>query len=289
MDRTDRDPVDPLSAATDLARSVGEWGTRGSFFALVAALERGLGGGALGTEARPADERIRFRHSPSLAFAAGDVAKVAIDVEAGTAEVETTFLGTSGPVSALPVFMLEEIAQEDPDRPLRRELLDLFHHRALSLFFRSVQRLRPASVMKADGSDFWSQRLVAAAGAESSGLSMADRLRILPLLATSRRSALGLREALRVLVRRHLQNDAIEIELRELEGDRVPFAEACRTRLGRSSHTLGRETVLGGRAADPAPCAPGPCNSRRTRSSRGSGSRPARPATRAARSPDRRS
>lgn len=253
MERADRNAADPVTPedGAELARSVGEWGTRGSFFALVEALERRLGGGALGTEARPADERIRFRHSPALAFAAGDVARAHVDAEAGVAEIETTFLGTSGAVSVLPIFMLEEIAQEDPDRPLRRELVDLFHHRALSLLFRSVQRLRPAAVMRADGSDFWSQRLVAAAGAESSELSMPERLRILPLLATSRRSALGLQEALRILVRRRLESDAIHIEIRELAGDAVPIAETCRTKLGRAAHALGRETVLGGRAPDP--------------------------------------
>lgn len=251
MDRTDGHAADPLIERAALARAAAEWGTRGSFFGLVAALERGLGGQAVGTEARPGDERIRFRHSPALAFAAGDVARVSVDEETGVAEVETTFLGTSGGVGALPIFMLEEIAQEEADRPLRRELLDLFHHRALSLLFRSVQRLRPGAVMRGDGSDFWSRRLVAAAGAESSALSMPERLRILPLLATSRRSALGLREALRVLVRRRLERDSVRIELRELAGDRVPIAASCRTSLGRSAHALGRETVLGTRAADP--------------------------------------
>jgi type VI secretion system protein ImpH len=232
-----------------LVRSLNEWGTRGSFFAVVAALERAQGGDVLGTEARPSEERIRFRHCPSLAFASGDVTRVGVDDAQGAVEIETTFLGTSGLVGALPAFMLEEIAQDDSDRPLRRELLDVFHHRALSLLYRSVQRLRLSSVMRRGGDDFWSQRLVAAAGAPVSRLEMDERLRILPLLATSRRSALGLERALHILVSRRL-GSTVNLELRELRGQRVAIADPCRTRLGRRAHALGRDTVLGARAAD---------------------------------------
>lgn len=246
MDAAHRDPVDPL--IEDALRSAGR---RASFFALVEALERRLGGAPLGTDARPADERIRFGHSPALAFAASDVTRVELAPE-GVARVETTFLGTTGTVGPLPLFMLEEVASEDPDRAVRRDLLDVFHHRALSLLHRSVQRLRPSAVLRADGSDFWSQRLVAAAGADASELAMPDRLAILPLLATSRRSALGFERALRILVRRRLPGAAITIELCELSGAHVPIADRSRTRLGRSAHALGRETVLGGRAADPS-------------------------------------
>lgn len=255
MERALGHAADPVTAAgapsAELAGAIATHGGGASFFALVAALERALGGGAIGTEARPEAERIRFRHSSALAFAAGDVARADVDPERARAEIETTFLGTSGAVGAIPIFMREEIAQEDPDAPLRRDLLDVFHHRAVSLLYRSVQRLRPAAVMHADGGDFWSRRLVAAAGAEASALSMPERLSILPLLATSRRSALGLQQALRILVRRRLGERAPELELRELAGTRVPVAEPCRTRLGRSAHALGSETVLGRRASDP--------------------------------------
>ncbi len=247
MDRTDRNTAHPLMS--EFHRNLSEWGTRGSFFAVVAALEQTLGGGLLGTESRPSEERIRFRHCSSLAFAAGDVTRVDVDDVRGAVEIETTFLGASGPVGALPAFMLEEIAQEDSERPLRRELLDVFHHRALSLLYRSIQRLRISSVMQRGGGDFWSQRLVAAAGVEVSRLEMEERLRILPLLATSRRSALGLERALHILVSRRL-GDSVRLELRELHGERVALADPCRTRLGKSAHALGREIVLGARAAD---------------------------------------
>lgn len=231
---------------TDL---VSAGGTRGSFFAVVAAFERILGGSPIGTESRPSEERIRFRHCPTLAFAAGDVVRLELDEAKRTVEIETTFLGASGPVSALPAFMLDELAQEDSEQAPRRELLDVFHHRALSLLYRSVQRLRPASIMRREGDDFWSQRLVAAAGADTSRLDMDERLRVLPLLMTSRRSALGLERTVRILVARRLRRE-IDLELRELRGERVAMADACRMRLGQSAHALGRDTVLGARAAD---------------------------------------
>ncbi|AKF08813.1 type VI secretion system baseplate subunit TssG [Sandaracinus amylolyticus] len=246
MDAADGHAVDPLSA---LHGALATSGRRASFFALVAALERRLGSAALGTEARPADERVRLGHSPALTFAASDVSNVALDGD--RARVESTFLGTAGTIGPLPLFMLEEIAAEDPDRAVRRDLLDVFHHRALSLLYRSVQRLRPSAVLRDDGSDFWSRRLVAAAGADASALTMPERIAILPLLATSRRSALGFQRALQILVRRRVPAARLVIEIRELAGDRVPIAERSRMRLGRSSHALGRETVLGANAADP--------------------------------------
>ena len=153
MDAPHRNPRAALTAAGELDRVELEDRAPGaSFFALVAHLERALGGARLGGDGRAEDERLRLRHDPSLAFQAGEVASVGVDAH-GRTTIETTFLGLSGAVGPLPVFLREEVACEDPDRGVRRDLLDVFHHRALSLLYRGVQSRRPLATMAPDHGD----------------------------------------------------------------------------------------------------------------------------------------
>lgn len=252
MDAPHRNPRAALTAAGELDRVELEDRAPGaSFFALVAHLERALGGARLGGDGRAEDERLRLRHDPSLAFQAGEVASVGVDAH-GRTTIETTFLGLSGAVGPLPVFLREEVACEDPDRGVRRDLLDVFHHRALSLLYRGVQSRRPLATIARDHGDAWSARMLALASLEHASLTRAERLCVLPLLATGRRSALRCLAAWRVLFRRRLGTGAPRLALRELAGTRTPLPEPARMRLGRTAHALGRDAVVGARALDVA-------------------------------------
>lgn len=236
-----------------------------AFGPLVAFLERLTPGAArVGGLGPVGEELLRFRHHPSLTFHAGDVASVALrdvppppespDEGRRVLEVCTQFLGVTGAVTPLPLYLAEEVAQEDPDRPVRRELLDVFHHRLLSLLYRLEAKYRLAGEMTSDLSDDWSRRLQALAGLDRyeggkpTALEPWRLLRILPLLASSARTAERLEMALEGALGAALEGARVAV--RQFEGRWVEIEPERRFRLGRANHALGRTTVLGSRAYD---------------------------------------
>jgi type VI secretion system protein ImpH len=103
----------------------------------------------VGEDAAPRRESARFRAMPSHAFPAGAIAEVTggrkgpDNAEPGPPEVTTAFFGLTGPSAALPAhytsLLIERIRAKDY---ALRDFLDLFHHRATSLFYRAWRKYR---------------------------------------------------------------------------------------------------------------------------------------------------
>ncbi|MFL5348280.1 MAG: type VI secretion system baseplate subunit TssG [Hyalangium sp.] len=238
------------------------------FLQLVALLERLTSSAVrVGGDGPPAEEAIRFRHDPSLVFSSGDVSQVRLvprvsewgEAQGGPKhifEVVTTFLGLTGASSPLPGYMVEEIAQEDPDRPLRRQFLDLFHHRLLSLLYRALSRYMPEGEATRAGDDVWSRRVLALAGLDTYergpavGLSVAQLLRLAPLLATRARTARTLELGLMDVLRNDLGQARITV--RQFAGSWVEVESEQRMKLGKLNSHLGRTSMLGGKLFDRA-------------------------------------
>jgi type VI secretion system protein ImpH len=251
-----------------LLTTVEELGTaapRLGFFAVVALLERLSTGAARVGETGPADaEAIRFRHDPSLAFSASDVSALSV-AGAGDAddaprppvvEVLSTFLGLTGSVTPLPPYLAEEVAGEDPDRAHRRDFLDVFHHRALSLFYRIQARYDLASEYTSGELDRWARRVLALAGLDAytqlpvSTLPSWRLLRLAPLLARRSRTARMLEVALEDVLEEELQGARVTV--RQFVGTWAELPDAQLMRLGRSTAALGRTGVLGRKVFNPA-------------------------------------
>ncbi|WP_240359335.1 type VI secretion system baseplate subunit TssG [Pyxidicoccus trucidator] len=260
MDTAQRREDDLLAAtAQQLAPQASQFG----FFELVAYLERLTPDAVRVGDLGPVlEERIRFRHDPSLAFASGDVSAVTLrqmparpdvpDSKRPLFEVVTTFLGLTGASSPLPSQMAEEVAQEDPDHPVRREFLDLFHHRLLSLLFRVLCRYRVTSELTSDCTDEWSRRMLSLAGLDTyekerpGTLPPWRLLRIAHLLACHTRSAERLELALTDLLGEHLGEARVTVN--QFVGRWVDID--ARTQLGRAHRQLGRNFLLGSKAVD---------------------------------------
>ncbi|WNG60595.1 type VI secretion system baseplate subunit TssG [Archangium gephyra] len=251
---------DPLVEA---ARLLGGMAKEVGFFQLVAYIERLTAGAArVGSVGPVIEEMIRFRHDSSLGFSSGDVSevtlrKVPVRAEEPYArrqlfEVVTQFLGLTGSVSPLPMYIAEEIAQEDPDHAVRREFLDLFHHRLLSLLYRIESKYRVTSESNSTNTDQWSRRLLALAGFDTyesqrtSKLPTRKLLRIVPLLASRARTAEKMEAALEDVLGDSLEGARVRVE--QFVGRWVDID--ARLQLGRNNHILGRNTVLGGKAFD---------------------------------------
>ena len=99
---------------------------------------------AVGGDALPKHEAVRFRAHQSLSFPASeifDLAETADDKR--PPQLTVSFIGLTGPMGALPRWytelLLERIRHKDFTL---RDFLDLFNHRLISLFFRAWEKNR---------------------------------------------------------------------------------------------------------------------------------------------------
>jgi len=245
-----------------------------SFFALVATLERLTPDAArVGGDGPVADEVLRFRHDPSMGFSASDVVQASIrdaprkpsaphEGRREVVELLTSFLGVTGSVSPLPLYLPAEVAQDPSPHGVQRDFLDVFHHRLLSLLYRLWMRYQVGREALSSADDPWAKRILALAGFDAFDeratlpLAPGELLQLAPLLAGRARTARTLELALQIALRDDLELDEhgepLMPRIEQLVGAFVTLDDAQRMRLARATAVLGRTSVLGGRVRDRA-------------------------------------
>lgn len=264
MDASDRQPTASLDTPSPERLAALHLG----FEALVRLLERLTSDAVrVGELGPPTSEGLRFHHDPSLSFHANDVVSLTVGPSAPDPEnvlapthpvyhVTSSFLGLTGSVSPLPGYFAEEIVFEDADNPIRRDFLDLFHHRLLSLFFRSVVRYRLSAEHTAELKDAWSHRVLALLGLDvyqqppPGKLAAARLLQFAPLLAQKSRGPRALEVGLQVALEDDLAGARVRVQ--EYAGRWTGVDEPSWTQLGRKCTTLGQDVLLGRRIFDRA-------------------------------------
>jgi type VI secretion system protein ImpH len=173
------------------------------FFQAVALLQR-LRGDAhhVGGFATPGDEAVRFSANPRLAFPASEIQQLALRGDM-PAEMMVNFMGLTGPSGVLPYVYSELILERlrAKDTSLAR-FLEIFDHRAISLFYRAWERSRFQVNYALKGRDLFSRYLLDLLGLGTDGLR--DRQNIedealmpfISLLAMQARSAQSLEQVL---------------------------------------------------------------------------------------------
>jgi len=100
----------------------------------------------VGYDHAPAEEAVRFRALPSLAFPSAEIAAILGDEAGAVAEplrMIVAFLGLTGPAGVLPEHYTAMVISRIRDRDYAlREFLDLFTHRTVSLFYRAWEKYR---------------------------------------------------------------------------------------------------------------------------------------------------
>jgi type VI secretion system protein ImpH len=248
----DRDQAAPVAWPEDLLRRGGELG----FFGFVALVERLAGapvrvGGDGPLEAEP----VRFRHDPAMTFSAGDLTSLrALPGAHPRLELMTSFLGLTGAVTPLPLYVAEELA-DDGVEDAQRGFLDLFHHRLLSLLYRAYVKYRLGAEVSTAATDAWTRRLLALAGVDSltqrSALPSGAVLSLLPALVSARRSPAALEDALRLVLEAELQGGA-QVRVVPFVGEWASLDPRDVCRLGLAGTRLGEDLVLGARVFDRA-------------------------------------
>jgi len=111
------------------------------FFQAVQLLERLSPGTApVGHFVQPHTETVRFSVHPSLAFPASEIQSLTYR-ENEPPLMSVNFMGLTGPLGVLPIHYTEFIQRRQAEGDTSaRDFLDLFHHRIISLFYRSWQK-----------------------------------------------------------------------------------------------------------------------------------------------------
>ncbi|HET6762813.1 MAG TPA: type VI secretion system baseplate subunit TssG [Longimicrobiaceae bacterium] len=133
-------PIAPLEAAE---RALAAQPATFGFFQAVRTLERLRPGRArIGRFADPGDEVVRLAVHPSIAFPPSEVHALALGAD-GPARMSVNFMGLTGPQGVLPLHYTLLVRQHDRAKDgAAGAFLDLFHHRALSLFYRAWEKGR---------------------------------------------------------------------------------------------------------------------------------------------------
>jgi len=156
----------------------------------------------VGDVADPAEEPVRFSVPASLAFPPSEIRSVEERPD-GPLRMTVNFLGLIGPQGVLPdhyTLMVAERLQRR-DRALR-DFFDIFHHRILSLFYRSWEKSRFPVAYERSGQDPLTRHLrdlVGIGGAAAPAPDASPRVALLHyagLLLPQPRSALGLEQLL---------------------------------------------------------------------------------------------
>lgn len=237
-----------------LVRLLESEGNRFGFFQAVQLLHRLVPGATpVGELGPPSMEPIRFQHDPSLVFHAGDVDSIQVDQHNGAlrAVMTTTFLGLTGTASPLATVFGEEVLRaESAGESSLRGFYDLFHHRLVSLFYRTWKKYRFTSSFRLDASDIFTRRMLSFVGVDIAGatprrgLLPLEVLSLAPLVATRTRPA----RTLQIVLERVLHGAKVTIEPFVLR--RVQIREDDRTLVARQNNVLGVNFTIGRTVAD---------------------------------------
>jgi type VI secretion system protein ImpH len=150
----------------------------------------------------PEDEAVHFKVNQRLGFPASEIQSLGVDGD-GQPEMMVNFMGLTGPMGVLPYTYCELILERAraKDHSLAA-FLDIFNHRAISLFYRAWQRTNFAVNYSTAGHDLFTEHMLDLAGLGTAGLS--DRqdvddealLHYVALVASQQRSAVALEQVI---------------------------------------------------------------------------------------------
>lgn len=202
----------------------------------------------LGASLRPVDDALRLSQNPSLAFAAATLASFKSAEEGKPSQLAVNFFGMFGPNGPLPLHLTEYARDRlrNSDDPAFSEFLDIFHHRMLSLFYRSWASAQPTVNFDRPEQDRFSVYTGALFGLGMPSLRNRDdipdlvKLHFAGRLSSQTRNA----EGLAAMISSFFKVPAV---IEQFVGEWMVLPDDCRCRLGVSPQTgtLGVNTAIG--------------------------------------------
>lgn len=200
-------------------------------------------------------EALRFRANLSLGFPSADIQsieKAEQQAEGKLPELLCTvnFLGLYGPASPLPAFYTEELMPYVEDENTARHFLDLYHHRLVSLLYRSWEKYRYYLHYRPGATDQFSKQIFALFGLgfvkpdDGSAIQLEKLIPITGLLALRARSAKSISGALSVYF------EGLPVSIDEYIEQEVEIDSSQWTSLGIDNCSLGQSAFVGKRVKD---------------------------------------
>jgi len=150
----------------------------------------------------PEDEVVRFSVNQRLGFPASQIQKLAVGGDA-RAEMLVNFMGLTGPLGVLPYTYSELILERARAKDYSlAAFLDIFNHRAISLFYRAWQKSRFPVTYSSGSTDLFTRYLLDLVGLGTTGLRNRQEiddealLHYVSLVAMQARSATALEQML---------------------------------------------------------------------------------------------
>jgi type VI secretion system protein ImpH len=202
----------------------------------------------LGASLRPVDDALRLTQNPSLAFAAATLASFKPAEEGKPSQLAVNFFGMFGPNGPLPLHLTEYARDRlrNSDDPAFSEFLDIFHHRMLSLFYRSWASAQPTVNFDRPEQDRFSVYTGALFGLGMPSLRNRDEIPDLVKLHFAGRLSSQTRnaEGLAAMISSFFKVPAV---IEQFVGEWMELPDDCRCRLGVSPQTgtLGVNVAIG--------------------------------------------
>jgi type VI secretion system protein ImpH len=244
-------PPPAPAAAPDVLAPVRQAPHTYGFFALLRLLEAVHSDRPrLGQSTRPSEDAVRLGQEPSVTHAPAALADWERGAEGLPDRLLVHFFGLFGPDGPLPLH-LTEYARERRDRhkdPTFVRFADLFHHRALSLFYRAWANGRPTVSFDRPGQDRFGHYLGALIGLSTPALRDRDampdltKLHFAGHLAAQTRHAEGMAAILSAFF-------TMPVHVEEFSGGWLTLPRSDHSRLtgGAETAALGRTVLLGAR------------------------------------------
>jgi len=197
---------------------------------------------------------VRVRPAVSLAFPAADVQSVEVEEPPVSAapryRVTTSFMGLYSSDSPLPTFYAEDFFWKEDNQEAVRDFVDIFHHRALSLLYRTWEKYRHNSQFRHEGSDEIVRRIYSLIGLGTvpliriTGLPSVRLLRYAGLITQKPHSA----AALAGILKDYFSLSGVRVD--QCVERWVPINPSQQNRLGIRNCSLGRDLSIGERVRD---------------------------------------
>ncbi len=157
----------PVRAADQTLRYIGENATRMDLFATMRLIEAVFPDRPrLGTAQRAREEPVRFGQEVSMAFALSSISQLEPAEDDHAPRLMQYVLGLFGPNGAMPTHLTDyvyERSRHHRDTAFAR-FADVFHHRALTLFYRAWALSQPTIGLDRPSQDAFSSAIAALCG-----------------------------------------------------------------------------------------------------------------------------
>jgi type VI secretion system protein ImpH len=203
-----------------------------------------------GRSSRPGQDPVRLAQEPTVVFAPATLAGWQPAEEDLPPRLSVFFFGLFGPDGPLPLHLTEYARDRRRNHrdPTFQRFADIFHHRALSLFYRAWADARPTVSFDRPEQDRFGLYVGAFAGLGMDSLRNRDampdltKLHFAGHLALQTRHAEGLADILSAFF-------AMPVRVQSFIGTWLALPAADRSRLGDGARTaaLGGTVLLGGR------------------------------------------